>query len=88
MPEITALRHSPSICFEIGRQICSHPRRFWKLLRRSLFRHWKSFETFGENLWAFCAGLRLGRQFVDDGIDMAYAPGREGQPQLHGLLRK
>ena len=52
------IKAPPPICFEIGRQICSHPRRFWKLLRRSLFRHWKSFETFGENLWAFCAGLR------------------------------
>lgn len=68
----------PAIFFEMGRQICTQPRRFWKLLRRSLFRPWKSLETFGENLWAFCAGLRLGRQFVDDGIDMAYAPWPRG----------
>lgn len=68
----------PSIFFEIGRQVFTRPRRFWNLLRRTLFRPWKSLETFGENLWAFCAGLRLGRQFIDDGIEIAYSPWPRG----------
>lgn len=72
------LKALPAITFEIFRQMFTRPRRFWKLLRRSLFRPWKSLETFGENLWAFGAGLLLGRQFVNDGIDMAYAPWPRG----------
>lgn len=72
------LKALPAISFEVFRQMFAKPRRFWKLLRRSLFRPWKSFETFGENLWAFGAGLLLGRQFINDGIDMAYAPWPRG----------
>lgn len=72
------MRAIPALFCELAREACARPRRFFGLLRRSLVKPWKSLETFGENLWAFCAGIRLGRQFVEDGIDMAYAPWPRG----------
>lgn len=72
------MRSIPGLFCELAREACARPRRFFGLMRRSLVRPWKSLETFGENLWAFCAGVRLGRQFVEDGIDMAYAPWPRG----------
>lgn len=72
------IRSIPGLFRELARETCARPRRFFGLLRRSLVRPWKSFETFGENLWAFCAGVRLGRQFIEDGIDLAYAPWPRG----------
>lgn len=72
------MRSIPAICLELIRQAWQHPRRFFGLLRRTLLRRWKSLETFGENLWAFCVGIRLGRQFAEDGIDLAYAPWPRG----------
>lgn len=63
---------------EVLRQTLLHPRRTWKLLRRSVCRRWQSWETLGENFWAFCVGLYLGRLFQDAGIDMIYAPWTRG----------
>lgn len=43
-----------------------------------MFRRWRCIETMGENLWAFCAGVYLGRRFKEAGIDMIYAPWPRG----------
>ncbi|MBD5552851.1 MAG: glycosyltransferase family 4 protein [Desulfovibrio sp.] len=67
-----------AICLELMRQGLRHPRRLWRLAKRSLWRKWPSLETFGENLWGFCVGVTLGRQFREDGIDFVYAPWPRG----------
>ena len=72
---IRALGRVLGECF---RQTMLHPLRTGRLFRKALFRHWRSWETLGENLWAFCAGLYLGRLFKDAGIDMIYAPWPRG----------
>ena len=66
------------ILLEIARQLCTHPVRLGKLFSRTMFRRWNSLEVLGENLWAFCVGLYLGRLFVEDGIDIIYAPWPRG----------
>lgn len=66
------------ICREMGKYMCRHPVRFWRLLRRSLWNKWPNLEVFGENLWAFAAGFSLARCFEEDGIDFAYAPWPRG----------
>ncbi|MDE5833401.1 MAG: glycosyltransferase family 4 protein [Desulfovibrio sp.] len=54
------------------------PRLVAGLARDVLLRKWPSLEVFGENLWGFLAGVSLGKQFKEDGIDMAYAPWPRG----------
>lgn len=71
-------RSLPVIFAEIFRQFFKNPRQSWKLLKRSLKRRWPDMETLGENLWAFCVGLHLGRRFREEGIDMVYAPWPRG----------
>ena len=66
------------ILLELVRQMCTHPLRLARLFSRTLVRRWSSLETFGENLWAFCVGLYLGRLFVEEGIDIIYAPWPRG----------
>lgn len=66
------------ICWEALCQSIRQPRVIWKLLKRSLWRKWPDFETFGENLWAFMVGISLGRRFREDGIDLVYAPWPRG----------
>lgn len=66
------------VCMELFRQIFTHPVRFWRMLKTSMFHKWPSLEVFGENLWAFIVGLSLGKQFREDGIDMVYAPWPRG----------
>ena len=51
------------------RQALLHPLRTGRLFRKAIFRHWRSWETLGENLWAFCAGMYLGRLFQESGIE-------------------
>ena len=63
---------------ECFRQIALHPLRSGRLFRKAIFRRWRSWETLGENLWAFCAGMYLGRLFSEAGIDMIYAPWPRG----------
>lgn len=72
---IRALGRVLGECF---RQTLLHPLRTGRLFRKAIFRHWRSWETLGENLWAFCAGMYLGRLFKDAGIDMIYAPWPRG----------
>lgn len=72
------LRALPAILWEIARQVCLHPRRIWRLFRQCLCRRWPGWEILGENLWAFCAGLRLARMLHEDGIDFVYAPWPRG----------
>lgn len=67
-----------SVIRELLRCTCASPRRMWSLFKRSLWRKWPSLETFGENLWGFCVGVSLGRQFREDGIDMVYSPWPRG----------
>ena len=63
---------------ECFRQMLLHPLRTGRLFRKAIFRHWRSWETLGENLWAFCIGMYLGRLFEESGIDMIYAPWPRG----------
>ena len=63
---------------ECIRQSVLHPLRTGRLFRKALFRRWRSWETLGENLWALCAGMYLGRLFKESGIDMIYAPWPRG----------
>lgn len=63
---------------ECFRQVLLHPLRTGRLFRKAIFRHWRSWETLGENLWAFCIGMYLGRLFKESGIDMIYAPWPRG----------
>ena len=72
---IRALGRVLGECF---RQVLLHPLRTGRLFRKALFRRWRSWETLGENLWAFCAGVYLGRLFKEAGIDMIYAPWPRG----------
>lgn len=72
------MRSLLSVCWGVARQAFRTPRLMWKLLRRSLFRKWTSLEVFGENLWGFCVGVSLGRQFREDGIDFIYTPWPRG----------
>ena len=72
------IKAAPHFALELLRQLLTHPLRLCRLFRRSLFRRWRSLETFGENLWAFGAGLYLGRRFREDGIDMVHAPWPRG----------
>jgi len=72
---IRALGRVLGECF---RQVLLHPLRTGRLFRKALFRRWRSWETMGENLWAFCAGVYLGRLFKEAGIDMIYAPWPRG----------
>lgn len=67
-----------AILAEVMRQVCAHPLRMGRLFRRTMFRRWRCIETMGENLWAFCAGVYLGRRFTEAGIDMIYAPWPRG----------
>ena len=67
-----------AILAEVMRQVCAHPLRMGRLFRRTMFRRWRCIETMGENLWAFCAGVYLGRRFKEAGIDMIYAPWPRG----------
>lgn len=71
-------RALPEIIWGLCREAGVNPRRGWNLFRRSLIHKWTDLETFGENLWAFSTGLLLGRQFVEDGIDMVYSPWPRG----------
>ncbi len=72
------LRSVPRVCFELLCEMLRHPRRLARLFKRSCLRRWSSFETFGENLWAFCVGVHLGRQLCERGIDLVYAPWPRG----------
>lgn len=72
------LRALGLVLAESFRQIFLHPLRSGRLFRKAIFRRWRSWETLGENLWAFCAGMYLGRLFKEAGIDMIYAPWPRG----------
>lgn len=75
---VYGMRAVPRFCLEILRQLVTHPVRLWGLFRRSCCRRWQSWEIFGENLWAFWAGVSLARQFREDGMDLIYAPWPRG----------
>ena len=72
------IRALPKLVRELAVQLCTHPRRLARLFRQALFHRWTSWETLGENCWAFFAGLYLARRFREDGIDMIYAPWPRG----------
>ena len=72
------IRAIPRYALELLRQMFTHPARLWRLFRRSCLRRWPSWEVLGENLWAFLAGLSLGREFREAGIDLVYAPWPRG----------
>jgi glycosyltransferase involved in cell wall biosynthesis len=72
------LRMLPVFLLEILRCLLVSPGKFCRLFARSLFRRWQNLESFAENFWAFCAGIRLGRQLLEDGIDLVYAPWPRG----------
>ncbi|MDE5879695.1 MAG: glycosyltransferase family 4 protein, partial [Desulfovibrio sp.] len=72
------MRAAPRFCLGLLRELCTHPVRLWRLFRRSCCRRWPSLEVFGENLWAFLAGVTLARQFREEGIDLVYAPWPRG----------
>ena len=72
------LRALPQIFRELAVQLCTHPRRLFRLFRQALFHRWPSWEALGENCWAFFAGLYLARHFREDGMDMIYAPWPRG----------
>lgn len=72
------IRSLPRLLAEIGRQMFFHPLRTSRLFFRTMGHRWNSLETLGENLWAFCVGVYLGRLFVEAGIDMVYAPWPRG----------
>lgn len=59
-------------------QLLTHPLRLARLLRSCLFHRWATWETLGENCWAFLAGLYLARLMREDGMDMIYAPWPRG----------
>lgn len=68
----------PRFTLELLRQLLTHPLRLCRLFRQCMIRRWRSLETLGENLWAFYAGVYLGRLFREDGIDMIHAPWPRG----------
>lgn len=72
------VRALPRLVRELLLQLCTHPLRLARLFRESLCRRWTSWETLGENCWAFFAGLYLARLFREDGMDMVYAPWPRG----------
>lgn len=72
------IRALPQLLRELAIQLCTHPIRFVRLFRECLFRRWSTWETLGENCWAFFAGLYLARVFREDGMDMIYAPWPRG----------
>lgn len=72
------MRATGLLCGELARNLVCHPLRTWRLLRRCFAYRWTSWETLGENVWAFCVGLYLGRLFRDNGTDMIYAPWPRG----------
>lgn len=65
-------------CWAMLREAVCRPGRFWHLFKRIMWRRWPNMETFGENIWAFAAGLVLGRRFKEDGIDFVFAPWPRG----------
>ena len=48
------------------------------LFRKIVLRRWRSFEAFGENLWAFWSGFTLARRFEKEGIEHIHAPWATG----------
>ncbi|MDR3357647.1 MAG: glycosyltransferase family 4 protein [Desulfovibrio sp.] len=63
---------------EVLRCLAAMPAKFRRIFARSLLRPWHDLESFAENLRAFYAGVALGRQLREDGIDMIYAPWHRG----------
>lgn len=72
------LRAVPRLLAELLRQVLCAPRRTWRLFRQAMCHRWNSWETLGENLFAFGVGLYLGRLFSESGIDLIYAPWPRG----------
>lgn len=68
----------PRLIFATLKMVIRKPALFFGLFRRSMFRKWKSLETFGENLWAFFCGIYLAELFALQGIDLIYAPWPRG----------
>lgn len=68
----------PRILASLVRNLVRNPRRTATAFRRSLCHRWTSWETFGENLWAFLCGLHLARRIEEGGFDITYAPWPRG----------
>lgn len=64
--------------WEFCRFALIRPLFLFRIFRHCLCRRWPDLEIFGENLWAFLAGLHLGRIFREEGMDMIYAPWPRG----------
>ncbi|MBO4369559.1 MAG: glycosyltransferase family 4 protein [Desulfovibrio sp.] len=75
------IKSLPSILLTLFREIATQPRRFFRLFRTSLCHKWPNLEVFGENLWAFCLGFLLAREFQTDGVTLIYAPWPRGTAQ-------
>lgn len=67
-----------SLFYETGRAFITRPIKTGKLFKNTCLNRWASLEIFGENLWAFGVGIKLARQFKEDGIDFIYAPWPRG----------
>lgn len=63
---------------EVFRRLLLHPLDTLRLFRKIIVHRWRSWEILGENVWAFCVGMYLGRLFKEAGIDMIYAPWPRG----------
>lgn len=76
------LRHGvksvPALCRELVRNMVGNPGKLWRMFKRSCLYRWPGWEIFGENFWAFFVGVKLARNFVEDGIDFVYAPWPRG----------
>lgn len=72
------VRSVPRIIMATIKLTLKKPFFVFRLFGRSMFRRWRSIETFGENLWAFFSGIYLGEIFREEGIDLIYAPWPRG----------
>lgn len=68
----------PAILATLAANLVGNPRKLWRLFKDSCVYRWTSLETFGENLWAFCVGVKLAKDFKEGGIDFVYAPWPRG----------
>ncbi len=72
------LRALPAILFSALKFFLRSPKRFCRLFKDNVCRHWANLEILGENLWAFFCGIHLAPVLQARGIDYTYAPWPRG----------
>lgn len=86
-PEMMAVSHKmerqgiksiPGIPKEIFYWWKRDPALVKNLFKSVMLRRWKGLEKGGESLWGFLCGFRLGRRFVEEGIEHAHSPWATG----------